>query len=254
MHAITVSIAAFVVIIIGTLVGVYLRTVLPKHHLDEDTRDAVRIGIGLIATMAALVLGLLLATAKTSFDTKSEELRVSAAKVILLDRTLREYGADASDIRAELRGVLERRLRRGWVDSRNLTVIEPTSTSELLPMERVQTKLRALPAGTPAQRLAQDRAVQLGEDLAQTRWLLVEQIGGTIPLPFLVLLVLWVALIFASLGLFAPRNGTFYAVIVVCALSVSSALFLIIEMDRPFGGMLTISDTPLHTAIEYLKR
>ena len=254
MHALTVSIAAFVVIIIGTWVGVYLRKVLLKHHLDEDTRDAVRTGIGLIATMAALVLGLLLATAKSSFDTKSEEIRVSAAKIILLDRTLREYGSDANDIRAQLRDIYEHRLRRGWVDSRNLTVVEPTSTGEPLPMERVQTKLRSLTPGTPAQHLAQDRALQLAEDLAQTRWLLVEQLGGTIPLPFLVLLVLWVALIFASLGLFAPPNGTFYAVIVVCALSVSSALFLIIEMDRPFGGMLTISDTPLRTAVEYLKR
>lgn len=254
MDALLVSLASFVVILAGTWVGTYLRAVLPKHHLDAETRDAVRIGVGLIATMAALVLGLLLATAKTSFDTKSNEVRISAAKVILLDRTLREYGADGNTIRALLRDIIEHRLHRGLVDTGNLTVIEPSTTSDTLPMERMQEQLRALAPVTPGQRLAQARAVQLGEDLAQTRWLLVEQVGGTIPLPFLVLLVLWVALIFASLGLFAPRNGTFFAVIIVCALSVSSALFLIIEMDRPFGGLLRISDAPISSAIRYLQR
>lgn len=254
MNALLVSIASFVVILAGTWVGAHLRVVLPKHHLDEETRDAVRIGVGLIATMAALVLGLLLASAKNSFDTKSEEIRTSAAKVILLDRTLREYGTEANEIRALLRDTVQRRIHHTWIDERKLTVIEPGSTSETLPLERLQEKLRAMTPGTPPQRMAQERAVQLGEDLAQTRWLLVEQVAGTIPLPFLVLLVLWVALIFASLGLFAPRNGTFYAVIVVCALSVASALFLIIEMDRPFGGMLRISEGPMETAILYLRR
>lgn len=254
MNALLVSIASFVVILAGTWIGAYLRVVLPKHHLDAETRDAVRIGVGLIATMAALVLGLLLASAKSSFDTKSEEIRSSAAKVILLDRTLREYGPDASEVRALLRDTVERRVHHAWVDARKLTVMEPGATSETLPLERMQEKLRAMTPGTAPQRLAHARALQLGEDLAQTRWLLVEQVAGTIPLPFLVLLVLWVALIFASLGLFAPRNGTFYAVIVVCALSVASALFLIIEMDRPFGGMLRISDGPMDTAILYLQR
>jgi Protein of unknown function (DUF4239) len=254
VNALLVSIASFFVILAGTWIGAHMRMVLPKHHLDAETRDAVRIGVGLIATMAALVLGLLLASAKSSFDTKSEEIRTSAAKIILLDRTLREYGTDANEIRALLRDTLERRVHHQWVDARNLTVVEPGSASETLPLERVQEKLRAMTPSNPQQRLAQERAVQLGEDLAQTRWLLVEQVAGTIPLPFLVLLVTWVALIFASLGLFAPRNGTFYAVIVVCALSVASALFLIIEMDRPFGGMLSISDLPMRTAMQYLKR
>ncbi|MEO8741143.1 MAG: DUF4239 domain-containing protein, partial [Casimicrobiaceae bacterium] len=254
MPALLVSLAAFVVIIAGTWVGAHLRTVLPKHHLDAETRDAVRIGVGLIATMSALVLGLLLATAKSSFDTKSDEIRTSAAKIILLDRTFREYGSETNELRALLRDTIERRVDHKWIDLRSLTVMEPSTTTDPLPMERLQEKLRAMSPGTPGQRLAHARALQLGEDLAQTRWLLVEQLGGTIPLPFLVLLVLWVALIFASLGLFAPRNGTFYTVIVVCALSVASALFLIIEMDRPFGGVLRISDAPLRTALQYLQR
>lgn len=254
MEALIVAIAALVVIVAGAWGGAYLRRVLPKHHLDSATREAVRIGVGLIATMAALVLGLLLASAKSSYDTKSQEIRTGAAKIILLDRTLREYGSDAVGVRTLLRDLVEHRLHRGWVDTRKLTVVEPDAAGEPLPFERVQEQLRALSPVTPAQRFAQARALQLGEDLAQARWLLVEQIGGSIPIPFLVLLVLWVALIFASLGLFAPSNGTFHATIILCALSVSSALFLIIEMDRPFGGLLRISDAPMRSANFYLQR
>ena len=84
--------------------------------------------------------------------------------------------------------------------------------------------------------------------------LLIEQSGSSIPLPFLVLLVLWLAVIFASLGLFAPRNGTVYAVMLVCALSASSAIFLILEMDQPFEGLLEISDAPLRNAVIQLNR
>jgi len=242
LQALIVAIAALVVIVAGAWGGVYRSRVLPKHHLDSETREAVRIGVGLIATMAALVLGLLLASAKSSYDTKSQEIRTGAAKIILLDRTLREYGSDAVGVRTLLRDLVEHRLHRGWVDTRNLTVVEPDAAGEPLPFERVQEQLRALSPVTPAQRFA------------QARWLLVEQIGGSIPIPFLVLLVLWVALIFASLGLFAPSNGTFHATIILCALSVSSALFLIIEMDRRFGGLLRISDAPMRSANFYLQR
>jgi hypothetical protein len=252
VDALLIAAAAFLVILGGAGFGTYLQKVLPEHHLNQETRDAIRIGIGLIATMAALVLGLLLASAKGSFDTKSDEVRMSAAHVILLDRNLRQYGPDADGARQLLREALQTRLHVGWVDTARMQVVDPTTGP--LSLELLQERLRDLAPSSPAQRLLQARALQLAGDLAQTRWLLVEQIGGSIPIPFLVLLVLWLAIIFASIGLFAPRNATVYAVEVVCALSVASALFLIIEMDRPFGGLLHISDLPLRTALEYLSR
>ncbi len=254
MSALSIAIVAFVVIIAAAWFGTYLRSVLPEHHLTPETESAVRIGVGLIATMAALVLGFLLASAKGSFDTKSEEVRSSAAKLILLDRNLRQYGVEADPIRAQLRATVKAKLDHKWVDRSALTVIEPSPTHGLLALEQVQEALRALGPKTESQRALQARALQLSGDLAQTRWLLVEQVGGTIPAPFLVLLILWVALIFVSLSLFAPNNWTVHAVLLACALSVSSAIFLIIEMDEPFGGVLRISDAPFRSAVDYLER
>ena len=252
MSALSIAIVAFVVIIAAAWFGTYLRSVLPKHHLTPETESAVRIGVGLIATMAALVLGFLLASAKGSFDTKSEEVRSSAAKLILLDRNLRQYGVEADPIRAQLRATVKARLDHKWVDRSDLTFIEPSQG--LLAIEQIQEALRRLAPKAEAQRILQSRALQLSGDLAQTRWLLVEQVGGTIPLPFLVLLVLWVALIFVSLSLFAPNNWTVNTVLLACALSVASAIFLIIEMDEPFGGILHISDAPFRSAVDYLER
>jgi hypothetical protein len=256
LGALLIAVVAFVAIVGGAWFGAFLRTVLPDHHLTHETESAVRIGVGLIATMAALVLGFLLASAKGSFDTKSDEVRQSAAKLVLLDRNLRQYGPDADLIRAQLLAAARANLEHKWVNTEPFatTVNETSFGSEPLVLEQVQEKIRELVPATQTQRFVQTRALQVSGELAQTRWLLVEQVGGSIPTPFLVLLVLWLALIFASLSLFAPRNWTVNAVFIACALSVSSAIFLIIEMDRPFGGLLHISDAPFRSAISYLAR
>ena len=254
MSALSIAIVAFVVIIAGAGFGAYLRTALPEHHLTDETETAVRIGVGLIATMAALVLGFLLASAKESFDTKSEEIRESAAKLILLDRNLRQYGVEADSVRAQLRETAISQLHHKWIDGAHIALLESSPTRGPLDFELVQERLRELAPTTPAQRFTLARALQLSGDLAQTRWLLVEQVDGTIPTPFLALLVLWIALIFVSLSMFAPNNWTVNTVLLACALSVSSAIFLIIEMDKPFGGVVSISDAPFRSAVEYLER
>lgn len=254
MNAIGIAIVAFAVLMAGAWFGAYLRRVLPRHHFTDETKDAVRIGVGLIATMAALVLGFLLAAAKSSYDTKSEEVRQSAAKLILLDRNLRQYGPEAETIRAQLRATSKAKLDHKWVDVSALKVTEPSPTSGPLEFEQVQAKIRELVPTTQSQKFLQARTLELSGELAQTRWLLVEQLDGSIPVPFLVLLILWLALIFSSLSLFATLNWTVNAVLLACALSVSSAIFLIIEMDRPFGGLLRISDAPFRSAIGYLER
>jgi hypothetical protein len=254
LNALFTALVTFAGIIAGAWFGGYLRKVLPEHHLTAETESAVRIGIGLIATMSALVLGFLLASAKGSYDTKSEEIRLSAAKLILLDRNLRQYGPDADSVRAQLRAVAKAKLDHQWVEGGALAIVEASPTSGPLAFEVLQESIRALAPATQSQRMVQARTLQLTEDLAQTRWLLVEQVGGSIPVPFLILLILWVALIFASLSLFAPSNWTVNAVLLACALSVSSAIFLIIEMDQPFGGVLRISDAPFRSAIGYLER
>ena len=245
-----VSATAYACVIGGALFGIFMRRVLPPHHMSDESRQIVNVAVGLIATLAALVLGLLVASAKSSFDARSDEVKHSAAKIIVLDRNLRHYGPETKDVRDTLRDVTQRRIDRTWGGHRDS---QKGEFAEAAGIEQVRAKLWQLTPSNDMQRWLHARALTLSAELEQARWLLVEQTGSSIPTPFLVVLGFWLAVIFASLGLFAPRNGTVYAVMFVCALSVSTAIFMILEMDQPYEGILQISSAPLKSALEEMK-
>jgi hypothetical protein len=251
VSALSVSFAIFAMVLGGAVLGALLRSVLPAHHMSDESKAAIQLSIGLVATLSALVLGLLLASAKTSFDTKSEEINLSATKVILLDRTLRRFGPETAPSRELMKQVLLAKVNLSWLENGGeRAAAAPVGYG----IEELQHKINMLTPTTDIQRALQLRAITLAADLAQTRWLLLEQSGSSIPLPFLGVLVFWLAVIFGSIGLFSPRTATAYAVVFVCALSVTAAMFLILELDRPFDGVLSISDAPLRSVIAQINR
>jgi hypothetical protein len=252
LSALLISLIVFACVLGGAVLGMFMRSVLPEHHVNEDSKYIFKLGMGLLATLAALVLGLLIASAKSSYDVKEDEIKQGAARIILLDRTLRHYGPEADQARALLRRLAATQTDLTWMESG--PQIGARSAGASSGIEEVQDKLRVLMPASDAQKWLQTRGLQLSSELAQMRWLSIDQHRGSIPTPFLVALVFWLAVIFCSFGLFAPRHGTVYAVIFACALSVSSAIFLILELDRPFEGLLTISEAPLRDAIAELNR
>jgi hypothetical protein len=235
----------------GGLGGMWLRRVVPEHHLTKETEDAVKLGMGTIATLAALVVGLLVASAKSAFDTKDTEIRRFSANLILLDRQLAHYGPDAREAHDLLRRYAAFAIDATWPDEASHPVDDPHGW---ILLEDVQDTLRALAPRDDAQRWLQARALQISGDLASSRWLLDVQKGTAIRAPFLVMLVFWLAVIFASVGVFAPRHATMVAALFVCSLSVAGALFLILEMDQPFEGLLHISSAPMREALANLGR
>ena len=229
--------------------GVLFRTVLPEEHLSTDTKDVDKLGIALIATMAALVLGLLISSAKGTYDTRGNQLLQVSADIILLDRVLAHYGPEAKDARAVLQRSVAAAIERFWPANRD----RPEATGpRASPVEALYDKIQEVSPQSDIQRSLQNQALTLALDLGRTRMLLFEQLGSSIPLPFLVVLVFWLAIIFASFGLFAPRNATVIATLFVCALSVSGAIFLILELDRSFEGLLQVSGAPLRAALAQL--
>jgi len=226
-----------------------LRPILPEHHLSADSKDVIKMGTGLTATMAALVLALLIASAKGSHDAQRNEVTQISANVILLDRVLAHYGPETKAARDLLRRYVARAHDQLWPENRSRPVeLEPAAALG----ESFYDKIQELSPQNEAQRSLQAQAQKMTIDLGQTRWLMFEQGGSSIPMPFLVLLVFWVTIIFLSFGLFAPPNATVIAMLFLCALSVSGAIFLILELDRPFMGLIEISDAPLRNAIAHL--
>jgi hypothetical protein len=252
VSALTISCSVLACLLGGAVAGAMLREVLPRHHLSEDSKYIVELATGLLATLAALVLGLLIASAKSSFELKSDDVKQGAAKFILLDRNLRDYGADADGARAALRRMAETRRQVAWLENNGAA---PASSADgAAGIENIQQRILALAPTSDAQRWLRTRALDLSSELAQMRWLVISQHGSSIPTPFLLALVLWLAVIFAILGLFAPRNLTAFTVVFLCAVSAASAIFLILELDRPFEGLLRISDLPLREAIAEMSR
>jgi len=222
---------------------------LPEDHIGESSKDIVRLSMGVIATMAALVLGLLIASAKNSYDTQSGELVHAAAQIRQLDRLLSVYGPPASDARAQLRSTIERAIDRVWPsDNGGSANLAPLATTT----EDIFTVIANLESQTNAQRFAQSKALEIATDLSQTRLLLYEQSGGSIPLPFLVVLVFWLVIIFMAFGLFAPANATVLATLSVSSLSVAGAIFLILELAQPFAGLMRLSSAPLRAAVAHM--
>jgi hypothetical protein len=227
-----------------------LHALLPKHYFDNESRDTVKVGIGLIATMTALVLGLVTASAKNSFDSVNTAVKTFATQTLALDRTLARYGAETGDIRKELQRVVGGRIELIWPQDSS----KPVSLDPLSGSEEIARAIRNLKPKDDFQRALQARALDLGETLLQSRWIVSTSVGASVPLPFLAVLLFWLTITFASFGLFAPRNAMVVAVLFVCALSVASALFLVLEMDGPFEGVLKVSADPLRSAYARLNQ
>ena len=249
MSAISISLITLACVFGGALLGMVLQTVLPRHHLHADTKDVVKLGMGLVGTMAALVLGLLVASAKGSYDAQSTEITELAANVVLLDRMLAHYGPETKEVRGLLRNTVSLIIDQMWSPEAGRTgrVASPSGVGE-----QVFDKLQQLSPRDDTQRSLVAQAASMALGIGKTRWLMYEQNVTGVSIPMLVVLVLWLAMIFASFGLFAPRNATVLVSLFVSAISVSGAILLILEMYSPYAGLIQISQAPLRAALVHL--
>jgi hypothetical protein len=246
MSALTLSALIFLSTLGGIFLGALLRRALPKHHLDEHAKDVVRLGAALIATIAALVLGLLIAAAKSSFDTQSTQLKQITANLILLDNVLAQYGPEARPIREQMRSTIGPFADRLWHEKELGTngQFERDGAAE-----RVYLEIQKLSPQDHLQRSLQSRAVQISNDLAQVRFLLFTESENLMPRSFVAVLAFWLVIIFASFSLFSPLNVTVSGALSLFALSAASVIFFILELSQPFTGLLRLSSAPLRNAL-----
>jgi hypothetical protein len=251
MNTLLLGMAVFACCAGGSVLGMVTSAALPKRHLSADSKDAIKVAIAVVATLSALVVGLLISSAKTSFDSKDKEVKQAAANFIQLDRTMKQYGPQTADARERLRQIISRILTAVWSDQAQ----GPIDMETILTGEgtlSLQTALLKLTPENDAQRWLQQSALQLSSQIEQARLSAIEQQESGIRWPFVVILVFWFTIIFFSFGLFAPRNRVVFCMLGVCALSVAGALYLIVQMDRPFSGLIKISGRPLQIALEQI--
>jgi hypothetical protein len=253
MSTIAIGTIIFACIFSGSMLGMFLRSRLPESHLSTDSKDLIKLAMGVLGTMAALVLALLISSAKASYDTQRGEVIRMAADFVELDRVLARYGAQTRDARGMLRSTLITGIGEIWPkDSYKAANLDSTATRANA--NRFFENLQQLKPADEYQRTLQAQAMQISADLTATHSLLLEQTQGSIPIPFLVILVFWLTVIFIGFGLFAPANPTVAGALVLSSLSIAAAIFLILELDRPFEGIMRISDIPLRNAVVYLSK
>jgi hypothetical protein len=255
VNALQISFIVFAFIAGGGLLGIFLRNTLPQHHLSQDAKDVARLGTGLIGTIAALVLGLLIASAKSSYDTRSGQINQLTANVILLDNALAKYGAEANPARESLRRTVTIMTERIWSESllHQSTAIAYTTNEAFT--ELVE-QLDKLAADSESRRSAKDRASQAAGDLAKIRFLLFAEAetDQSIPVPFLMVLVFWLTIIFISFSLFAQPNPIVIGCLFLFAVSAAAAIYLVLELAQPFDGLMQISNAPLQNALGPIAR
>jgi Protein of unknown function (DUF4239) len=246
-----ITLISAVSIFAGALLGLGLQRRLQEHHLSKEMQDLVKLSAGTIATLTALVLGLLVSSAKSSYDEVNTGLVQGSAKFILLDRTLARYGPEANPVREQLKLAVAGAIERIWpTEKTGMTAV--TAFERGNGMELVQDKLDELTPKNEVQQQALAQSRQFVNDLSQTRWLLVEEAQSQLPVPFLVILIFWLILLFVSFGLFAPRNSMALTVLFLVACSLSAAIFLVLELNQPMEGLMKVSDAPMRNAMQQL--
>lgn len=250
MNTLTLAFATFVSTFGLAVLASLLRERLPPTHLEKDTQDVVRLGMGLVATMTALLLGLVTASAKSIFDENSATVRAAAVSFLTLDRDLARYGPETAPIRELLKRMLAFRIERTWPASGGLG----SALAETLPpeeVEKISAQILALAPHDESGRWLKSEALRQSEEILRARWRVLEA-GSNLPRPFLIAVILWLSATFASFGLYAPRNATAIGVLAVAAIAVAAAVFFIVELDGPFDGWITVSGEPLRFALNNL--
>jgi hypothetical protein len=237
----------------AALLGLWLRNILPQEHLRQDSQDLIKLGIGLIATLAALVLGLLISSAKSAFDKVNDDLVQTATKIVLLDRLLSDYGPGANEARSQIKQMYANVIKELFSDDQREQAKLDTPFA-MAQAKHVRIQLLQLTPDSDAQRWLKMRALDIFTDLSTERWLLLMQSQGSISAPLYIVLVFWLSMIFMAFGLLAPRNTTVVATLLICAVSVSGAIFLLLEMEQPLRGLMEVSSEPLRNGLEHLGR
>ena len=251
MQHLVIGLISFVAIFGGVLIGRFAARRLPGHHLSAETQSAVTVSVAVIGTLSALVLGLMISAANSSFSARSDEVRELSLQLIRMDRNLRRYGPEGNEARANLRAWTELKVRQLFPQKGQP---RPSGEEAVRLLESVQDALLKLTPQDERQKYLYTLCLNLSSTMIQARWRLEQRTGYSIPVAFSVLLIFWLALVFASFGLFAPANRTAMATLLLCSIAVCGGIVLIQELDNPLAGFIQLSPESMQRALVEISR
>ena len=253
----------FVLLIGGCAAGMWLKTRLKEHHRTLETLDSVRMITGIIVTFAALVLGLLVTSGKAEFDDHTDVYRRYGASLIQLDQRLQEYGQETAPIRAKLRAYTASVIVDTWPDEPRPTGDYPKTFQLITPGSDESVELTALMVKiddmiqtlAPSDQVHEKLASLMEEEIKAVeteRWKLVEGTQSRLSPIFLTVLVFWLLIVFTIFGILTPFNALTAIIVGMTAISVASSIYLLLDLDTPFGGYISISSQPLRDALWHM--
>jgi len=250
LNPLIISLGVFLVILAGAFAGWAVRQRLPAHHLTDETKSLVSVSMAVVATLAALVLGLLISNANTSFTAVGGQVTALSAQILRLDQILHRYGPETAQSRELLRQYAELKTVDLFPDNAADVRLSDQSTYERL--QQLEDSLLALKPASTRDQWWLGQATTLAGKIGDARWLLAQQVGQGTPKAFLALLVLWLTLLFSSFGLFAPRNFISAGTLMLCAVAVAGAIGMVLELEKGFGGLIHVSPQPMRQAVAEL--
>src|SRR4051812_6367872 len=246
MNHFVIGLISFAAIFAGALFGLFAAHRLPGHHLSKETQGAITVSVAVLGTLSALVLGLMITAANSSFSARSEQVRELSLQLIRLDRNLGRYGPEAAEARTKVRDWAIAKTQQLF-PKKGQSRVSSEQTIDML--ESVQDALLALQPVDERQTFLRTLCLKLSSTMIEARWALETRASRSIPVPFLVLLVFWLAIVFASFGLFAPANGTSIVALFLCSLAVAGGIFMIEELDRPLSGFVHLPSDSMKRAL-----
>jgi hypothetical protein len=251
VSSLLIAFIIFACMLCGIGLGSYLRYVLPYHHTQTDSKDILTASAGMMSMLVALVIGLLVSSAKDAYDVTNAGITSAGAKILTLDYYLSDYGPEAEGARELLRQAVASGIERVWPSgSRQGAILAKLEAATS--MKDIFNEIRELSPKNDAQKYLQTQALHLSADMMQSRWMLIEQSQINLPKIFLVVLTFWLTVLFAQFGLLAPQNLTAISALLICAISMSGAIFLILELNQPLEGTIKVSSAPMQKALKLI--
>ncbi|GAB0114515.1 bestrophin-like domain [Acidisoma sp. C75] len=260
-----ISLVALSFMLLAVCLGATIRKRWPEHHSNRETIELLQTTVMLLATFAAIVLGLLITSAKKDFDNLQNDVRGFGATLVQLDYTLAELGPEAVPIRHRLVRYAAAATAIIWSDEApppgnyypRLPASKPRRMGETTAnlgqmLQDADSALQSLPSGDAAQTRRLATAERLMTVAIGDRWHIVEASRGSLSTPFFAVLVFWAIVIYLCFGLSAPLNHVNAMTMTLSAVALASALFVIIDLYTPYTGIFSISSAPLRGAIRIM--